>query len=238
MAKVVLGFFSFTEITDPSEHRSYNEWHQLDHMPEQFPLPGVAFGQRWVSTPPCRRARAYDGAGLGPVHYITLYLMGEPVDATLEAFGALGARLQAEGRFHQHRRSHLSGPMLVSGMQAAPRVVVSAEAVPYRPNRGAYVVVRAAGDPGEDERLAGAFVAQDGVAGAWTFATDARFAHHPWRPGHKTITVCYLDGEPLTLAPALGGVVRAEVEEGHRDVLWAGPVATITPWCWDWFDEA
>ena len=55
MAKVRIGFFSFTEITDPAEHRSYNEWHQLDHMPEQFPLPGVVFGQRWVSTPACRR---------------------------------------------------------------------------------------------------------------------------------------------------------------------------------------
>jgi hypothetical protein len=60
MNKVKVGFFSFTEITDPSEHRSYNEWHQLDHMPEQYPLPGMAFGQRWVSTPACRAARAVD----------------------------------------------------------------------------------------------------------------------------------------------------------------------------------
>ena len=44
MAKVQIGFFSFTEITDPAEHKSYNEWHQLDHMPEQFPLLGVVFG--------------------------------------------------------------------------------------------------------------------------------------------------------------------------------------------------
>jgi len=51
MNKVRLGFFSFTEITDPGEHHSYNEWHQLDHMPEQFPLDGIAYGQRWVSTP-------------------------------------------------------------------------------------------------------------------------------------------------------------------------------------------
>ena len=35
------GFFSFTEVTDPAEHRSYNEWHQLDHLPEQFPLAGI-----------------------------------------------------------------------------------------------------------------------------------------------------------------------------------------------------
>ena len=38
--KAAYGFFSFTEVTDPAEHRSYNEWHQLDHLPEQFPLAG------------------------------------------------------------------------------------------------------------------------------------------------------------------------------------------------------
>ena len=54
--KVVAGFFSFTEITDPAEHRAYNEWHQLDHMPEQLPLDGIAYGQRWVSTPAVTRA--------------------------------------------------------------------------------------------------------------------------------------------------------------------------------------
>ena len=60
MNKVRIGFFSFTEITDPTKHRAYNEWHQLDHMPEQFPIRGVAYGQRWVSTPACRDARAVD----------------------------------------------------------------------------------------------------------------------------------------------------------------------------------
>ena len=55
--KVKVGFFSFTEITDPTEHHSYNEWHMLDHMPEQYPLDGIAYGQRWVSTPACRAAR-------------------------------------------------------------------------------------------------------------------------------------------------------------------------------------
>ena len=45
--KAAFGFFSFTEVTDPAEHRAYNEWHQLDHLPEQFPLPGVVYGQRW-----------------------------------------------------------------------------------------------------------------------------------------------------------------------------------------------
>ena len=141
MGKVHIGFFSFTEVTDPSEHRSYNEWHQLDHMPEQYPIPGVAYGQRWVSTPACRRARAVDAAPLAPIHYMTLYLMGDPVDATLVAFRALGERLRGADRFFEHRRSRLSGPFAVTGTVAAPRVLVSADAVPFRPNRGVYVVV-------------------------------------------------------------------------------------------------
>jgi hypothetical protein len=252
MAKVRLGFFSFTEITDRTEHRSYNEWHQLDHMPEQYPLEGVVFGQRWVSTPACRRGRAYDAPTLSPIHYMTLYLMGDPVHTTLEEFLALGQRLHAEGRFHEHRRSRLSGPFAVTGMAAAPRVAVSPQSIPFRPNRGVYVVVRdrdgsatsSSGGPGaapdaddRDRQLADAMLDVEGVAGVWTFATDQRFDHHPWRPGDKAITVGYLDAEPLTVAPRLGDLVRAHLDEEHGAALFAGPLETVTPWRWDWFDD-
>jgi len=250
MGKVRIGFFSFTEVTDPAEHRSYNEWHQLDHMPEQYPIPGVVFGQRWVSTPDCRRARAVAADALAPIHYMTLYLMGEPLDATLQEFRHLGRRLHTEGRFHQHRRSRLSGPFAVTGMVAARRVLVSAEAVPYRPNLGVYVVVReragagaavdggdTGGAPDEDARLASALVAVAGVAGVWTFATSAEFDHHGWHPGDKTVTVCYLDAEPLAVAARLDEEVRRESGFG-RQTLFCGPLQTITPWRWDWFDDA
>lgn len=241
MGKVRIGFFSFTEVTDPAEHRSYNEWHQLDHMPEQYPLQGVVYGQRWVSTPACRRARAFDSEALARVHYMTLYLMGEPVDSTLEEFQALGVRLRAQGRFHEHRRSHLSGPFAVAGMLAAPRVLVSPDAVPYRPNLGVYVVVRdgvegaaLADDPGA--LLAPALVGIEGVAGVWTFATSESFDRLAWHPGAKTITVCYLDGDPLETASKLGRSVRDSIGPQGRPALFAGPLETITPWRWDWFD--
>ena len=252
MSKVRIGFFSFTEVTDPAQHRSYNEWHQLDHMPEQYLLRGVVFGTRWVSTPACRRARAFDSPTLAAIHYMTLYLMGEPLDTTLEEFRALGEQLRSEGRFHQHRRARLSGPFTVTDRQAAPRVLVSADVVPYRPNRGVYVVVRD-GDStpergraapearpsdvgGADGRLARALLEADGVAGTWTFTTEGRFERHGWDPGDKTITVCYLDEEPLTVAPGLGELVRAAVDEEHGPPLFAGPLETITPWRWDWFE--
>jgi hypothetical protein len=216
--KVRVGFFSFTEITDPTEHRSYNEWHQLDHLPEQFPLRGIAYGQRWVSTPACRAARAVSGARLDPIHYVTLYLITEPVEETLIEFQAWGRELYKRGRFHLHRRSLLSGPFELRDSAAAPRVLISAAAVPYRPHLGVYVTVDEvpaadAGAPDLD-----ALCAAPGVAGAWSFA-DAE---------HR-VTIAWLDGAPLEVASsfALAGA----------PTVFAGPFETITPWEWDWFER-
>jgi hypothetical protein len=236
MNKVKVGFFSFTEITDPAEHRSYNEWHQLDHMPEQYPLPGMAFGQRWVSTPACRVARTVDGPLLAPVHYVTLYLMTEPVQETLDAFLALGGELRSLGRFHQHRRALLSGPFDVSSIVAAPRALISAEAVPYRPNRGAFVVVEDLTLPGAgDGVVATTLVEAPGVAGVWSFVSDEERAM-TWRPGRHRITVCFLDENPVTVSPALGRVI-GERDGDAASIIHAGPLETVTPWQWDWFDS-
>jgi hypothetical protein len=235
MNKVKVGFFSFTEITDPSEHRSYNEWHQLDHMPEQYPLSGMAFGQRWVSTPACRAARAVDGPLLAPVHYVTLYLMTEPVEPTLEEFHALGGRLREVGRFHEHRRARLSGPFDLADVAAAPRVTISAEAVAYRPNQGAYIVAEDLLTPDAPTGVdVEALLATDGVAGVWTFVSEAE-RRLVWRPGHRRITVCYLDEAPLEVSPSLAGVVRNRDPDAGT-VIHAGPLETIVPWQWDWFD--
>ena len=209
--KVAVGFFSFTEVTDPAEHHAYNEWHQLDHMPEQFPLPGIVYGQRWVSTPACRAARAASGPLLDPIHYVTLYLMAEPIDATLRDFYSLGKYLHEVDRFHLHRKAHLSGPFAVETTAAAPRVLVSAAAVPYRPHRGVYVTVG-------DTRDVATLCATDGVAGAWAFA-DA----------DRRITVAWIDGDVAATGAALGGGAPADAE-------FAGAFETITPWEWTWFD--
>src|SRR5437763_1569333 len=80
------------------------------HLPEQFPLRGIAYGQRWVSTPACRAARTASAPLLDAIHYMTLYLITEPLDDTLREFRQLGRDLYDVGRFHLHRRAHLSGP--------------------------------------------------------------------------------------------------------------------------------
>ena len=137
-------------------------------------------------------------------------------------------------------------------MAAAPRVHVSPESIPYRPNRGVYVVVREGAEPDEraagaatpsgdahdeDARLAASLLGADGVAGVWSFATDSRFDRHVWRPGPKAITLGYLDVDPVPQAGVLGDLVHAAVAGSPRRVLFAGPLETITPWHWDWFDD-
>jgi hypothetical protein len=240
MGKVAAGFFSLTEITDPTEHHRYNEWHQLDHLPEQLPLDGVVFGQRWVCTPACRSARAAISTELDPIHYLTLYLMAEPLDRTLSQFVALARRLRQEDRFHQHRRSHLSGPFELVDVQAASRVRISAEAVPYRPNRGLYVIIDRPARP-DDASASDArteqLLACDGVAGVWSFAARPTGAAEHWRPGDHRITVCFLDADPLEVAAAVRPLLAPWLEGDESAPVYAGPFETITPWQWQWFDR-
>jgi len=226
--KVSYGFFSFTEVTDPAAHHAYNEWHQLDHLPEQYPLPGIVHGQRWVSTPACRAARAVSEPPLDPIHYVTCYLMAEPIGPTLDDFFALGKELHRLDRFFRARRAHLTGPFRVETAGATARVLISAAAVPFRPNRGVYVIVE---EPGNDD-AAGELLTIPGVAGVWTFATDDALTSPRWTTGARHITVAWLDAEPLTVAADIAPLVAA-----RTGVAFAGPFETITPWRWDWFDR-
>jgi len=239
-ANAAAGFFSFTEVTDPSAHRAYNRWHQLDHLPEQMPLPGIVFGQRWVATPACRRARAADRPPLDAAHYLTLYLMTEPLEQTLDDFAALARRLRTEGRFFGPRRSHLSGPFGVVSAAAARRVLVSPAAVPFRPGTGVYAVVvratarRATGLPdGPDDE---ALLELPEVAGVWRFASAPALAGERWHPGEHRVTVCFLDGDPLAAAEQLGPMFVGALGDGEEKVIVAGPFETVVPGQWDWFD--
>ncbi len=253
MTKVRAGFFSFTEITDPREHRSYNEWHQLDHMPEQFPIGGIAYGQRWVCTPQRRAARVVARPPLDAVHYVTLYLMSEPLDATLQEFGDLGHELARRGRFHQHRRSHLSGPFERIDAQASARVLISAEAVPYRPHRAIACTVETldapdTADPGALDDYddwwraahAPALCGLDGVAGVWRFASSPRFDAHVWRPSSCRVSIIWIDGDPTVVSTAIAAldVARLHRSKGITETVLTATFDTITPWQWDWFEGA
>jgi hypothetical protein len=225
----VLGFFSFTEVTDPAAHRAYNEWHQLDHLPEQFSLEGILFGQRWVCSPQCQSARVAVSEDLRPCQYMTLYLMRD--EKVIPGFMDLARQLREADRFFAHRRSHLSGPFGVTGRWAAPRIKVSAGVVPFRPSKGVYVVV---GPPVDGA----AMVDQEGVAGVWTFQDQAPDQASDQAPDQapdqrRYITVAFVDGDLGAAATALGPWCLARGD----GLEWAGPLEGIDADRWNWFDR-
>jgi hypothetical protein len=229
----VLGFLSFTEVTDPASHVEYNRWHQLDHLPQQFTLDGVLFGQRWVRTPACRQAEVAAGPLLEACQYVTLYLLRDA--AVVPAFMDLASSLRSEGRFFEARRAHLAGPFSVAGRVAAPRVQVTADVVPHRPSNGVYVVVRSAGGGGPfglgETLLAQGSGGDEGdVASVWDFEGplegEARYQ----------VSLAFIDGDVRRAAAGLGRACLAAVPDPAQ-LIWAGPLERIDVNQWNWFDR-
>jgi hypothetical protein len=243
-AKVDLAYFSFTEITDPAEHASYNQWHLFDHMPENLALPGIAWAQRWVASPELP-AFAVDDA-LAPVHYVTVYLMTEPTERTLAEFFALGERLRSLGRFHQHRRALLGGPFRLVKCYASPRALVSADSVPYRPHRGVLVTVAEVVERGRSEEVARwlddvhvpDLLTVPGVAGVWTFQAMPKAATMlTANPPTRSIQLCWLDDDPAVVARAIAEKTNdTPFPDTAWHVLYRRAVAPIDPHGpFDWF---
>ncbi len=235
MSSVHGGFFSLTEITDPTQHRAYNEWHQLDHLPEQFPLDGIQHGQRWVLTPQLRASAETLDPPFDRIHYLTMYLMSEPLESTFTAFHRLGARLHGEGRWFEPRQSHFAHPMVIERRQAAHRANISAAAVPFRAHSGIHVIIESHIETTTD--LVTSLIATRGVAGAWSFTTNKRFDSLAWEAGEYRATVAWLDDDIGDCAQRFRNWTRTHHHD-FRSVVFSATLETITPWRWNWFDSA
>lgn len=243
MHRVEAGYFSLTGHSADGHDLPYLEWHQLDHMPEQYQLPGMVLGQRWGSTPACRAARSVEAGEWGEVAHVVCYLMGAPLDATVDEFVALGGRLARMGRFPHRMPSCYRGGLLLLAGHAAPRTLVSPEVVPFRPHRGIQLLVEqpaseeAAGGEGSLRRLRTevlpALVAVPGVAGAWTFATSPSFRRPNFSEGDLRITVCYLDDDPPATARRMAPVLEGIWRTAPTRPLLAAPFESVLRWHWE-----
>ena len=216
MNRVKVGFFSLSNGSTTGDDRPYLGWHQLDHMPEQYQLPGMVLGQRWASTAACRAARAAEIGDWATVEHVVCYLMGDPLDQTLDEFLALGQRLADMGRFPHRLPSQYLGGLRLLETHASSRVQVGPEVVPFRPNRGVYLIVEEPTErPGWDAYLRRthaevlpALVSIEGVAGAWVFATTPTIRRPNFTAGKFRITLCYLDEDPAQVGARLEPVLR------------------------------
>src|SRR5262245_45701567 len=137
----------------------YLAWHTLDHRPEQHRLTGLRGSIRLVSTPECRSWRAVSDARYDAVDHVMTYLFTDP--EALEPFGALGAALAKGGRMPLRLPNVELAAYRLDGTDAAPRVCVGADVIPWRPALGVYLLVERGATP------ASALVDVPGVAGVW-----------------------------------------------------------------------
>ncbi len=259
-------FFSFAAVTDPARHRDYNEWHQLDHRPENLALDGVRWGERWVRPPACMAASRVADNRVAGVHYVNLYWFATPADRSIAEWQDLAERSFQWGRRPEGEWATRPLMGFFSTVQGyvSPRVKVSADALPFRPNRGVVVTLSRLTDPHgpaaarrfawHDQVAIPALLADPGVAGAWTFSSDSTTLDPTWTPvegsttfdasgtdqGSLRMTVLFVDDDPLAVWHRLRSPAGVGTEEGPDStaerVVFDAPLQAIIPWQWDWFD--
>ena len=243
MNRVKVGFFSLSHRSTTGDDRPYLNWHQLDHMPEQYQLPGMVVGQRWASTPSCRAARAAAVDDWSLVDHVVCYMMGNPVDDTIDEFLTLGRHLAELGRFSQTLPPHYRGALRLLEAQAAPRALIGAEVVPFRPHRGVYLIVEELTESVDQDafiqrmhvEVLPDLVSVPGVAGAWTFATTPSIRRPAFTKGHYRMTLCYLDEDPATVGERLAPVLEKAWSGAPARLVLAAPYESMMVWDWNRF---
>lgn len=235
--RVEAAFFSLTPPAPPDDDGTYLRWHLLDHMPEQYSLPGIVHGTRWIADGDYASARLAGSGPLTDVGNAVNYLVGEPVQQTHDDFMALGRRLAEVGRF-PHRVPSLEVSFLaLLHAYAAPRVLVSAPVVPFRPHRGVVLIVE---EPANDNAPwlqwlhrdhYPALLGEPGVAGVWMYGSTGLWRLHPnVQHDPRYVTVVYLDDDPLATTAALTRLVEERWASPAVRPLFAGPLRSMVQW--------
>jgi hypothetical protein len=219
-----MAFISLSAREPEGRDAQYIEWHSLDHRPEQYRLAGLRNALRLVSTPACRSARAASDGPLDAIDHVMTYLFTDA--GSLPAFGALGAALDEVGRFPLRLPSVGYLTASLAGKAAAPRAVVGADVLPWRPALGVYLII--------EEGLVSpeALIETPGVAGTWWFRGDLAPAPYDDARGRQ-ITYCYLDDDPVQTAERLKEPLRRRWASGEAKGLLAAPFYPIEPFHWD-----
>jgi hypothetical protein len=217
-------FVSFSAREPAGRDEDYLEWHSLDHRPEQHRIRGLRQSLRFVSTPDCRALRAANQPPYDRVDHVMTYFFTDP--GCLEPFGVLSDALTEE-------RRPLSLPSVgyslfdLAGKAAAPRAVVGADVLPWRPMLGAYLVLEEGAVPPD-----AALLDAEGVAGAWWFTGTV--AHTPFTIDSRglQLTVLFLDDDPVSVARELVEPMAQRANLHGSAVLLAAAFHTIAPFAW------
>jgi hypothetical protein len=238
--RVKAGIFSLTPAAPDDDDGSYLRWHLLDHMPEQYQLPGIVHGLRWIADGDYPNHRLAADGPLGQVGNAVHYLVSDPVEETFDDFVTLGRALRENGRFPITRKSLQVAGLRLLQWRSSPHAQISDEVVPFRPHRGVLLIVEeATGNARPNDWLQWlhaehypALLATPGTAGAWTFGSTTAWNRTPrgWRTDPQYITVVYLDDDPLATTNALAPLVEERWRSATVRPVFAGPLRTMISW--------
>jgi hypothetical protein len=255
-------FFSFAEIGDPSRHRDYNEWHQLDHRPENLALDGVRHGERWVRTPACAATSRIGDDRLTNTHYANMYWFREPWQQSFTDWQGLAERSYQWGRRPEiaYTERPLMGLFRTVRGWTAPRVGISPDALPFRPVQAVHLSLfrfNAAHSADTHAYLADAELRRiparlevAGVAGVWSFSSMSTTLDPSWRPVPGSATfdangsdaglfraeVSFLDGPTDAFQAELD--TQAQETQTAGTEVFSSLLLPIRAWEWDWFDNS
>lgn len=216
---------------------SYLRWHLLDHMPEQYSLPGVLLGSRWTADAAYLKHTMTAASGYERLGGVVNYLFAEPIQQTYDAFMALGQELADAGRFPERRPSIATRLLALSTADASPQARVSAGVVPFRPHRGVVLILEeptgdlASWHESHERNHRSAVLETPGVAGVWSYASTDAWTLQPSCVGSPLLTtVIYLDADPLATAAALRPGIEQRWSTGAVRPVYAGPLRTMIRW--------
>lgn len=213
-------FISLLQRDPDGRDAAYLEWHSLDHRPEQYRIAGIRNAIRVISTPECRAARAASAAPFDAVDHVMTYQFADA--GSVPPFVALGGALHDAGRMPHPLPSAglLTGKR--AGKLAAPRVVVGADVIPWRPAQGIYLIIEEGYSSPEE------LIDVPGVAGIWWY----RGGFHGEDSMNLQITYCFLDEDPISVAATINDRLRARWASGTVTAMLAGPFHTVVPFDW------
>jgi hypothetical protein len=219
-------FISMSAREPGGRDAQYLEWHSLDHRPEQHRVAGLRQSFRVVSTPACRAARAFSDPRYNAVDHVMTYFFAD--GAALDQFKALSGALVG-GRRPFRLPSVESGYFRLAGKVANPRAFAGADVIPWRPARGAYLIV----ERGAESPVALTDIA--GVAGIWWHQGGTPpVPDFPDNTGVQ-VTYCFLDGDPVEIAERLRRPLERRWASGNVVPLFAAPFHTVVPFEWERF---
>ncbi|MDO8365128.1 MAG: hypothetical protein Q7V88_19720 [Actinomycetota bacterium] len=231
------------------DHRHFNRWYDMDHMPEHVSKADVLCGNRYVATGPTRRAAGVLADPLTGGHppYATIYSYGGPLDfrdeAALAGWTDKDRGIVRAGRYWQPGTVGHGSAWRHVQAQARRSLHVSEDAIAYLPHR---TVVFSIGRVADREKAAAwwqatqadAILDLEGVVAVRTFApadtADADLMLH----------LVLSDADPVTTIGRIDDMRTAQrltgrfpAHRGEYEQVALLPYERIVPFQYDFIDD-